>query len=371
MKFNTYFFSSEDQENLRSLITAVNKLIRAIAEPVISLGNSVENYNLWISVLHKYLLIFGLTLIFLLLFFIIILCILGESDKSSEPNKSSEPDKSSELDNISDTDSLFGFDGSSNLEKMKKLSKGLGFFGDDDNGDDDKDNNKKRKNDDSDNEDNNKKRKKDDNVNLKPSEVRDFIKKNKRKNNDDKDNNNKNKMWIKDKSVYESESRTINSLGNYTDYRRVAREEWSKFYTGGRSDYIRDKAGGSLYALDDRKLRDLFDKFITTKAKNPNLDLTWEKASQIYASSYDNKLLGNTINGSSYNQLMARIGYGYKLKPTRKYVNITRGLSLEQMEAYCKMCDHAEKGSDYRFNYIKSLNELIRIYKFFNEKNEK
>lgn len=227
---------------------------------------------------------------------------------------------------------------------------------------------KKRKHDDSNNEDNNKKRKKDDNENLKPSEVREFIRKNKRKNNDDKDNNNKNKMWIKDKSVYESESRTINELGNYTDYRRVAREEWSKFYTGGRSDYLRDKAGGSLYALDDRKLRDLFDKFIETKAKNPNLDLSWEKASQIYASSYDKKLLGNTINGSSYDQLMARIGYGYKLKPSKKYINLTRGLSLEQMEAYCKMCDHAEKGSDYRFNYIKSLNELIRLYKFFNDK---
>lgn len=298
-------------------------------------------------------------------------------------NFSSDSDSDSDFDYGHPVDPIFwDFDGPIILKerlKAERKAKAMQANGGNSNDDDDdkKKNNKKRKNNESDS-DNNKKRKSNEEAadnnsdNLKPTNIRRFISEiNKNKsNNDDRDNEDINKKPVKDKSVYVSTSstNTRNNLGNVSDYRRVARQEWSKFYPGGRYNYIRDNAGGNLYHLDDRKLRDLYDKFIEISAKNPNLNLSWNKASQIYASSFDDKLLGNVKNGPSYDLLMYRLGYGYQLRSTNKYINLTRNVTLEQMRAYCNICDHAERCSDYRFNYVKSLNQLIRIYQFYNNK---
>lgn len=145
--------------------------------------------------------------------------------------------------------------------------------------------------------------------------------------NDDDDENNKKKEYI---PVYNK------ALRNYEDpYHKTFVQKGQRYFKKNGASPI----ATTDHVLDENKFLDLKEAFLNETKKNPDIGLNWDKASDLYMCSWDDKWLGTDFNKGTYEEVASQLS---KFKFSNAYKKAIENCTPEQYKIYSKMFDHVE-----------------------------
>lgn len=168
-------------------------------------------------------------------------------------------------------------------------------------------------------------------------------------NNDDDDDEKKKKKRKRYVPEYNS------ALRKYSDpYQKIFVEKGQYYFRKSGATPL----GTTADVLDQNKFLDLKESFLKEVQKNPDKGLTWEKATDLYMCSWDQKWFGTSFNKGNYEEVTTQLD---KYKFSTHYTKATDWCTRDQYETYRKMFDYVDSKQLGRIEDVENLERIKRL----------